>query len=269
MPSTASSGSEIAGMPMTDGHATQRIRHARKRCVDPRTDVEKSLRDPRHDVLTPADARRYDDPPPQNALDTKLQHRYRTPSNFTVPVWAFPGVRHGILEEVMAKRLYLVGLLALVVSCRSSGTQGDMGSGSQASVDMGRDAIESALLQLGIDGRLLRLDLNTASWEGGRARIARAHLLSSAVLLETDSDKPHVFSVGRAALDVNWYSPMQERAMFPATENADTVFLVSAHYLHALAASTGRRAMMFVGGGLGGLRRFLRQIRRGRSSFVD
>ena len=106
----------------------------------------------------------------------------------------------------------------------------------------------------------LRLDLNTASWEGGRARIARAHLLSSAVLLETDSDKPHVFSVGRAALDVNWYSPMQERAMFPATENADTVFLVSAHYLHALEASTGRRAMMFVGGGLGGLRRPALQI---------
>ncbi len=162
----------------------------------------------------------------------------------------------------MAKRLVLAAFLAAVVACKSSGGKSESAMpGKQAgasSAVTGHDATENALLALGLDGRVARLDLNTATWKQGRVVVSQMHLMSDVLLLESTGDKkmpPHVHAVLRAGLEPRWVSELSEPTHFAVGENEDTLLLLSEHYLHALETHTGRRAFTFTTGELSGLRR--------------
>lgn len=162
----------------------------------------------------------------------------------------------------MAKRLFLAALLAASFACKGT-DKGDDGGGevrapkgsAVVSTDPGRDAIENALMSLGLDGSVRRVDLNGVDWKGGKARIAKAHLLSEILVLEGSGAQPNAYAVRRSDLLPMWVSDLQEPTAFPISENQDDVFLVSDHFLHVLEKQTGRRTMQFLQGGLAGLRR--------------
>ncbi|MGH7163532.1 MAG: PQQ-binding-like beta-propeller repeat protein [Planctomycetota bacterium] len=159
----------------------------------------------------------------------------------------------------MGTRWFLVGLLAVAVACKgtsTSGTHSTMDESPRAAANLGdRDATERALMHLGIDARILRHDLNRAGGKRGRIVIRQTHLLSDLILLETSDAKPNVYAIRRDALEPRWQAALMEPTEFRVGENEDTVLLVSAHYLHALAADSGRRAMEYVEGALQGLAR--------------
>lgn len=157
----------------------------------------------------------------------------------------------------MGKRLFLVVILATGFACKSSGTSGDSrmtrsGGATVAATDSGRDAIEVALGNLGIDGRVLRIDLN----EGRKQRIVidQVHLMREVILLETADAEPKLYALNRNGLDPRWVSPLREATKFPAAENDEIVVLLSGHYAHVLEKISGRRALQFVRGELRGLR---------------
>lgn len=165
----------------------------------------------------------------------------------------------------MARRLFLICVLATAFACKSRGgdKQSDVRSADASkrasAAALGRDAVEKALLALDIDGRVMRLDLNAQPTQAGHIVAGQVHLLSSLILIETEtgrkSRKPWVFAVHRRGLQFKWMEQINEPTRFPVTENVDTVFMVSLHYLQALEKSGGRRAMRFVGGELNGLER--------------
>jgi len=163
----------------------------------------------------------------------------------------------------MAKRLFLIALLATAfAACKSSKSSGsdkessmsDDGSRTTAAM-VGRDDIETALMRLGIEGRILRIDLNETEWKSGQVKVAQAHLLSNLMLLESGGAKPRIFALNRAGLQPRWISELAEPTAFPAAETPDAVLLTSAHHVSALEAATGRRSMRFMGGALDGTRR--------------
>jgi outer membrane protein assembly factor BamB len=161
----------------------------------------------------------------------------------------------------MAKRLFVVGVLATFVACKSTRdgekdeVRAEGGGPRPVAADSGKDPIENAFLALGLDGSTRKLDLNSVEWKGGKIKVARVHVLQDTILLEGSGAQPNVYAVRRSDLRPLWVSELQEPTAFPVTESDDTFFLVSQHYLHALEAKTGQRAMQFVAGGLAGLRR--------------
>lgn len=159
----------------------------------------------------------------------------------------------------MTKRLVLVAaLVAMTTACKSSKKPHDEptktpgGAEAIAPADVGLDAIQRALLGLGIDGRTLRIDLNQDR-KGVAIRFAQAHLTSDMLLLETNDKKPRVYAFTRAGLQSKWASDLLEPTAFPVAANADVAVLVSRHYAHALETFTGRGALQFMGGGLEGV----------------
>ncbi|MGQ0612702.1 MAG: FHA domain-containing protein [Planctomycetaceae bacterium] len=157
-------------------------------------------------------------------------------------------------------RLILVGLLATLVACQSANGKKESKVTGGRSVTMSyddRDAVERALASLGIDGAIHRLDLNDAKSSRSRklSRVTRVHLLSDLILLETAGSPPGLYALERDGLQPAWYSNLEEPSLFPATESADAIFIVSAHRLHALSSHSGERVMRFLGGSLDGLAR--------------
>jgi len=167
----------------------------------------------------------------------------------------------------MAKRLVLVAaLIATMMACKGTKKtqheeQGQISSGTEvtAPTAVGRDAVERALLNLGIEGSVLRIDLNEAR-EGADIRIAKTHLTRSLVLLETNDPKPRVFALTREGLQPRWVSDLMEPTAFPIGANPDVVVFVSRHYAHALETFTGRSAFQFTSGGLQGVRQPPREL---------
>lgn len=159
----------------------------------------------------------------------------------------------------MTKRLVLVvALVASTMACKGSTSKSDEETrtpgGAEAAatpVEMGRDAIEQALVGLGINGRTLRIDLNQKG-KGPQIRFAQAHLTGDMLLLETDDPKPRVWGFTRAGLDSKWVYDLLEPTMYPVGANADVAVLVSRHYAHAIETYTGRGALRFMTGGLAG-----------------
>lgn len=156
----------------------------------------------------------------------------------------------------MATRLFLISLFVTALSCRGTKKDADISGGKEASTSIaGRDAVENALLKLGIDGRVLRFDLNEAAWKQGRVRIRQVHLLSDMMLLEGTGDRPRIYALDRSGLKFRWMSQLAEQTHFQVSENAEAALLLSRHYLHALEKQDGLSAMQFVGGELDGIRR--------------
>ncbi|MCK6460014.1 MAG: PQQ-binding-like beta-propeller repeat protein [Planctomycetes bacterium] len=158
----------------------------------------------------------------------------------------------------MTKRLVFVAFIAATMACKSSttsksgGDQGRAKSGTGAMAPVGRDAVEIALMGLGIEGRPLRIDLNQDR-KGEQIRFAQAHLTGDLLLLETSEKKPRVYAFQRGTLQASWASDLMEPTAFPVASNGDTVVLVSPHYAHCLEAFTGRGALQFMSGGLEGV----------------
>jgi hypothetical protein len=158
----------------------------------------------------------------------------------------------------MTKRLVFVAFVAATMACKSSTTskpsdgQGRTPGGAEATAPVGRDAIEIALMGLGIEGRPIRIDLNQGR-KGEQLRFAQAHLTSELLLLETDEKKPRLYAFQRGSLQSRWASDLLEPTAFPVASNGDTVLLVSRHYAHCLEAFTGRGALQFMSGGLEGV----------------
>lgn len=168
----------------------------------------------------------------------------------------------------MAKRLFLFGLLAAAVACKSGTTDKDRTSrmsaeGQAAASDLARDPVELALAALDIDGRILRIDLNQANWEGGPVHIGKAHLLGEHLLLESGPIEPDddeswqawLYALQREGLTPRWRSDMVEPSLFGVSESPEMALIVTQHYLYAFEKRTGRRGMQFVSGALAGLRR--------------
>lgn len=159
----------------------------------------------------------------------------------------------------MATRLFVICMLATAFACKSKSTKNDdsrVSGGKTATSHAGRDAVENALLSLGIPGKVQRDDLNDAGKE--RAVIKQVHLMKDLLVLEgarEDSRKPILYAMDRRFMLLKWMSELNEPTMFPASENDDVILLVSLHYLHALQKESGRRALQFVGGALDGLER--------------
>jgi len=161
----------------------------------------------------------------------------------------------------MAKRLLVVALLSLAtVACQSSkgGGESSGGSSSGSAKSSGSsggaalrdwDAIESGLRSLPIDGLALRMDLSKASTrERGDLRIARVHLMRDLILVETADKKPTLYAFDRANLNPAWVTEIQEPTKFTATEGPDVIYLVSAHFVHAINSGTGTRALRLSNG---------------------
>jgi outer membrane protein assembly factor BamB len=162
----------------------------------------------------------------------------------------------------MAKRLFLIALLATAfAACKSSKGKGSdkessMSGAAPTTAEMvGRDDTEMALMRLGIDGRVLRIDLNETEWKSGKVKVAQAHLLSSLLMLETGGETPRVFALNRDGLQPRWVSTIVEPTAFAATESPDAVLLTAPHHVTALEKATGRRSMRFTSGSLQGTRR--------------
>jgi len=158
----------------------------------------------------------------------------------------------------MTKRLVFVALVAATMACKSSTTtkphdeQMRTPAGNEATGPIGRDAIERALMGLGIDGRSLRIDLNQ-NRKGEQLRFAQAHLTSDLLLLETSTRKPRLYAFQRGSLESRWASDLLEPTKFPVASNGDVVVLLSQHYAHCLETFTGRGALRFMSGGLEGV----------------
>jgi len=159
----------------------------------------------------------------------------------------------------MGKRLLLVVLLAASLACTGTGKkqqQSAMTMSARASAGaVSRDAVERALAQLGIDARILRLDLNEGRSRKHRVHIQKVHVASDMLLLESAGPEPTLFALDRDGLDPRWVSNLKEPTAFPIGESGDMLVLVSRHYAHVLERMSGRRALQFIGGALDGLRR--------------
>jgi len=163
----------------------------------------------------------------------------------------------------MAKRLFLICILATAFACKSK-SKGDKeetrvsDGGNTATAVVGRDAVENALMGLGIPGRVQRFDLNEAKNQG-RIKLAQIHLLRDMLVVESarpDKGKIMVYAIGRrGGLTMRWMSRINEPTLFPATENGDAVLLTSLHFLHALEKQGGRRVLQFIGGAMDGVER--------------
>jgi outer membrane protein assembly factor BamB len=160
----------------------------------------------------------------------------------------------------MAKRLvFVVALVGSTMACKGSKSKHDeqgrtpAGAEASASTEVGRDAVERALMGLGIEGRPLRIDLNQDR-KGAAIRFAQAHLTADMLILETNDPKPRIYGFTRAGLNSRWASDLLEPTAFPISANADVAVLVSQHYAHAIETFTGRGALQFMGGGLEGVR---------------
>lgn len=158
----------------------------------------------------------------------------------------------------MTKRLVFVAFLAATMACKSSTTNKPSEEprrgqgGNDAVAPVGRDAVEIALMNLGIEGRPIKIDFNQAR-KGEPMRFAQAHLTEDLLLLETNEKKPRVWAVQRGSLQTSWASDLLEPTAFPVASNGDTIVLVSRHYAHCLEAFTGRGALQFMSGGLEGV----------------
>lgn len=159
----------------------------------------------------------------------------------------------------MTKRLVLVvALVASTTACKGSKSKHDEqmrtpgGAEASASAEVGRDAVERALMGLGIEGRPLRIDLNQDR-KGAVIRYAQALLTDEMILLETNEARPRLYGYTRAGLDPKWRYDLREPTTFPVAANADVAVLVSQHYVHVVEARTGRGAFRFMGGGLEGV----------------
>lgn len=163
----------------------------------------------------------------------------------------------------MGIRLLIAGALAVLVGCKStvSDDESKVATGPKrataAAAMEGRDAVERALLSLGVDGAILQIDLGQAAARSRKEslKVAQAHLLDELLVLESADSEPSIYALERNGLRAAWVSKLREPSLFPATESADTLLFVSANYLHAFRALTGERAMQFVGGELDGLER--------------
>jgi len=163
----------------------------------------------------------------------------------------------------MGTRLLIACALAALAGCKStgSGDESKVPPGSKrataAAAMEGRDAVERALLSLGVDGAILQIDLGQAARKNRKdpLKFAQAHLLDDLLVLESSDSEPSIYALERNGLRAAWVSKLREPSLFPATENADVLLFVSTNYLHALRAQTGERAMQFVGGELDGLER--------------
>ena len=188
----------------------------------------------------------------------------------------------------MAMRLFLFGLfVTTLVACQGTKKNGDsnISSGSRAALARpieGRDAIEIALMSLGFEGRVLRVDLNEQREKKSKLEIAQAHLIGDILLLESDAGvkvkktrkpsarrspskpkpgvQPMLLALRRSDLYPLWVSPIMEPNKFPIAANHDTVVLISEHYAHALELDTGRRAIRFMKGELAGLAQPFRRL---------
>lgn len=158
----------------------------------------------------------------------------------------------------MARRLFLVVFLVTAFACKSTSKAGKKGAavrGGAVSALADRDPIERALLQLGVDGRVLRMNLNDAGYEQKEIYAEKAWLLSDLLVIEDNQTKPSVYALRRNGLEPRWVTQLIEPTEQELSENVDTTFFVSRHYLTALASATGRRVMQYVGGALDGLAR--------------
>ena len=151
----------------------------------------------------------------------------------------------------MARRLFLIGLLCFVFACKSKKAEEAGGSdpartSTGASEPSGWDDVERAIMALGIQGLVLKLDLGGADTMGDRKntlRIARAHLMSKLLLLESEDNQPTLYAFDRKSLEASWVTTIKEPSAFPAAENPDMLFLVSAHYVTVLDSLRGTRVL--------------------------
>ncbi len=158
----------------------------------------------------------------------------------------------------MAKRLLLIGLMCFAFACKSKKAKEAGGSdpartttSKEASEPSGWDDVERAIMALGIQGLVLKLDLGGADAmrdRKGGLRIMRAHLMSDLLLLESADSEPTLYGFNRKTLEARWVTTIKEPSAFPAAENPDMLFLVSAHYVTVLDAARGTRALHGRGG---------------------
>ena len=157
----------------------------------------------------------------------------------------------------MAKRLLLIGLLCFAFACKSKGEKAGgsdparTGTSKSASEPSGWDDIERAIMALGIQGLPLKLDLGgTEAMQERKAPlvIQTAHLMSDLLLLESRDAQPTLYAFDRKSLEAAWVTTIKEPSAFPAAENPDMLFLVSAHYVTVLDLLRGTRVLHGHGG---------------------
>ncbi|HEX5137400.1 MAG TPA: PQQ-binding-like beta-propeller repeat protein [Planctomycetota bacterium] len=158
----------------------------------------------------------------------------------------------------MTKRLVCVALVAATMACKSSTTskprddEGRAPAGNEATGSIGHDAVQTALMGMGIDGRTLRIDFNQ-NRKGEQLRFGQVHLTNDLLLLETEAKKPRLYAFQRGSLNSLWASDLLEPTGFPVASNGDVVVLLSQHYAHCLETFTGRGALQFMSGSLEGV----------------
>jgi hypothetical protein len=158
----------------------------------------------------------------------------------------------------MTKRLvFVVALVASTMACKGTKKQDGQtrtpgGSEAAAPTELGLDAVQRALMGLGIEGRTQSIDLNQDR-KGAAVRFAQAHLIGEMILLETNEAKPAVYGYTRQGLAPKWRYDLMEPTIFPVAANADVAALVSRHYVHVIETYTGRSALQFMSGGLEGV----------------
>jgi hypothetical protein len=166
----------------------------------------------------------------------------------------------------MTKRLVFVAVLAATMACKSSTTgkpkdepKGGAPVGTESVAPVGYDAVQTALMSLGIEGRPLRIDFNQKG-TGEKLRFAQAHLTGDLLLLETGDKKPKLWAMERRSFQPKWTSDLFEATGFPVASNGETVVLVSPHYAHCLDTFSGNSALQFMSGGLEGTARPPREL---------
>ncbi|MEE8106652.1 MAG: PQQ-binding-like beta-propeller repeat protein [Planctomycetota bacterium] len=93
------------------------------------------------------------------------------------------------------------------------------------------------------------MDLSKAGErEGGELRVAQMHLLRELILVETADAKPTLYAFDRANLNSAWVATIHEATKFTVAEGPDVIYLVSAHYVHAINSGTGTRALRLPSG---------------------
>lgn len=153
----------------------------------------------------------------------------------------------------MAKRLFLMLVVATLWACKGGGIlrdRGDAREGRQAAGDLGHDAIERGLMALGIEGRTLRLDLNAGKARKDRVRLAKVHLTPDQILLETEGSRPRLYALDRGNFSYVWVSELREPSKFPATTNGDVIVILTEHYAHCLSKQTGSSTIRFTHGAM-------------------
>ncbi len=156
----------------------------------------------------------------------------------------------------MAKRLWIAALVAAVMlaACKSSKTKDSSSKmtdgGTMRTAELSSDPTENALLNLGIDGGVSKLDLNQATYADGRLIASELHMLAEMFVVEGSGKRPRVFGIERASLSTRWISAMPERSLYPVGASSETAFFVSKHYLTPLDLRDGQRSFRMPDGGL-------------------